>query len=125
MENGDWRRLDSLQPGESLACVGADRYLSSCEVIAKRCVGERECVSVSTHRCHVLVGLENIMLMAADEYRPLSKIMIGEWILGRLDDGRMGWDCVERVEPSGIHLIFELDVSGQKNFIAEGLVVHD
>ncbi|MEN6550039.1 MAG: hypothetical protein ABFE07_28690 [Armatimonadia bacterium] len=124
MENGEWRRLDSLQPGERVATVDERRAIVSTGVTAKALVSEAGHCRLRTHqRRHLQCDLDQVFV-AVDGPAALRALSVGDWILAKFDDGRVGWDAIEAIEPAPVGLLFSLGVACHGNVIAEGLLVH-
>lgn len=123
MENGEWRRLDSLQFGERVACLDDQRRMTATEVSGKHCHGEHRALKLSTHQGRQLRASRDLSLLAVDSFTALDALLPGDWVLAKFDDGRIGWDAIEAIEPLETVLLFSLDTRTHGNFIAEGLVV--
>lgn len=124
MENGEWRRLDSLQSGDRVATVDERRSVISTAVTGKALAAEAAHLCIRTHQHRVLRCSLEQAFSAVDGPAPLSVLSPGDWILAKFDDGRIGWDAIESVGPAEVGLLFTLAVQCHSNVIAEGLLVH-
>lgn len=125
MENCDCRRLDSLHTGDRILSVLESGLVVACSVTGKEFRGDMDSSLVCTHQGRSLVGLHDIVLELPDGKHELTDIAISDWVRVRLDDGRMGWDQIVSISPGGKALIFRVSTDGPKNFLVNGLVVHN
>jgi len=101
---GGWKQLDDLRPGDRVA-VPAPRALAR---LTASCVAAR--------------GAATAAAAAAARGAGVPFAPGGTTTPGTLD---LWWDAVAAIEPAGAQETFDIDVPGDRSFVADDMVVHN
>jgi error-prone DNA polymerase len=141
-DRGRWHTIDALRAGEArlahtLAC-DAGLKLQRRRVLAVRPSGVKPVFELRTAGGRALTATYEHPLLTLDGWRPLGALGAGaaiaaaravEEVLESGPGARGGrdvdWDPVVAVEARGRAPTYDLEVEGEHNFLANGLVVHN
>ena len=97
-------------------------------VLAARASGPRMVYRVRTALGREVAATVEHPLLAVDGWRALGTFCIGDLVAAaRVDvaDAVVSWDQITGIEPIGERETYDLEIEGEHNFVANGLVVHN
>ena len=136
-DTGRWLTIDEIVSGRArikatLAC-DEDLRLRKRRVMAVKASGERPVLRLKTALGHCIMATAEHPFMTPAGWRHLGDLRVDDDVAAaleqsdpsQLEGSKICWDKVVEIEAVGKRETYDLQIEGNKNFLANNLVVHN
>lgn len=131
--------IKEIEPGEQVYAYDSNGALITNKVISRICNGERECIELQFHE-HDNSGNgggngnetkrlkctpDHRIRLASGKWKQAQKLKPGDIVSGQEAGGTKAEYILEKTTSIGSHMVYDLEVENNHNFIASGICVHN